>query len=34
MTVLPAAWSLRARARPMPLVDPGMKMVFPEMFML
>ena len=33
MTVLPAACSLRARARPMPLVEPGMKMVFPEMFM-
>jgi len=33
MTVLPLARSSSASARPMPLVAPGMKMVFPEMFM-
>jgi hypothetical protein len=31
---LPRACSARASARPMPLVEPGMKIVFPEMFML
>jgi hypothetical protein len=31
---LPLAFSATARTRPMPLVEPGMKMVFPEMFML
>ena len=34
ITVFPLAWSATARASPMPLVEPGMKMVFPEMFML
>ena len=34
MTVLPRARSSTARARPMPLVAPGMKTVFPLMFMV
>ena len=34
MTVFPLACSSTARAMPMPLVEPGMKMVFPEIFML
>ena len=33
MTVLPAAWRRRARARPIPLVAPGTKTVFRVMFM-
>src|ERR1700744_2232966 len=33
MTVLPRACSASASARPMPLVEPGMKMVFPEISM-
>ena len=33
MTVLPRACSASASARPMPLVEPGMKMVLPEMSM-
>jgi hypothetical protein len=34
MTLLPAAWKRRARPRPIPDVAPGMKMVFPELFMV
>jgi len=34
ITVLPLARRASARASPMPPVPPGMKMVFPEMFML
>src|SRR5689334_8900070 len=30
MTVLPLAFNASASANPMPLVDPGMKMVLPE----
>ena len=33
ITVFPLACSASASASPMPLVDPGMKIVFPEMFM-
>ncbi len=34
ITVLPLSFKASARANPMPLVDPGMKMVLPEIFML